>query len=359
MTNGNLLTNGELTFDEIASPTQKGDGAMVILVDQNQLHNNNIISNNNFTNTQLTISLPNNSNSNLDPTILLMQNEIKKFSKNFELVKKTDNIIQKLQTDVETLQARVKFLEGNSDFNKSLQEIVTINRDTNGSILKEMRENTKENNQLLENIKTNSEINNKLLEDIKKNTNIKNELTKKVKELKQKCTAYNSERLQNCKIGNTPNSIVQVQRNGKICPDIIFIRGMIIAWCGDSRYVPNGWGICNGENGTPDLRNRFIIGASEEIPFGMYGGRPNIVIDKSNLPPLGNGNFSACSRLGCYHHSTNGIIKFLGSYSTYIRRTDNGDSWGSNWQIDLNTGMNSSPINIMNPYLALYFIMKL
>ena len=134
---------------------------------------------------------------------------------------------------------------------------------------------------------------------------------------------------------------------------------MIIAWCGDSRYVPNGWAICNGENGTPDLRNRFIIGASEEIPFGMYGGRPNIELNKSNLPPLGNGNFSACSRLGSFQHSTNGIIKFLGSYSTYIKKTKNGDDWGSNWQIDLNTGMNSSPINIMNPYLTLYFIMKL
>ena len=47
------------------------------------------------------------------------------------------------------------------------------------------------------------------------------------------------------------------------------------------------------------------------------------------------------------------------SYSTFIKGADHGDDWGSNWTIDLNKGMNSTPIDITNPYFALFYIMKL
>ena len=112
-------------------------------------------------------------------------------------------------------------------------------------------------------------------------------------------------------------------------------------------------------NGTPDLRNRFIIGQSQEIPFNTIGGNSSIILSKSNLPQLGICRFSADSHRGSYHHSNNGFIKSLSSYSTYIKGFDYSDDWGSNYEIDLNSGMNSSPINIMNPYFALFYIMKL
>lgn len=35
-------------------------------------------------------------------------------------------------------------------------------------------------------------------------------------------------------------------------------------WYGTSASVPTGWHICDGTNGTPDLRNRFIIGANSD-----------------------------------------------------------------------------------------------
>ena len=40
-----------------------------------------------------------------------------------------------------------------------------------------------------------------------------------------------------------------------------FITGMIIMWSGTIATIPSGWLLCNGSSGTPDLRNRFIIGA--------------------------------------------------------------------------------------------------
>jgi hypothetical protein len=40
-----------------------------------------------------------------------------------------------------------------------------------------------------------------------------------------------------------------------------FISGMIMMWSGTIATIPSGWLLCNGSSGTPDLRNRFIIGA--------------------------------------------------------------------------------------------------
>lgn len=47
-------------------------------------------------------------------------------------------------------------------------------------------------------------------------------------------------------------------------PPTSFIAGMIIMWSGTIATIPTGWALCNGLNGTPDLRDRFIIGASQD-----------------------------------------------------------------------------------------------
>jgi microcystin-dependent protein len=38
--------------------------------------------------------------------------------------------------------------------------------------------------------------------------------------------------------------------------------GGIIMWSGSTAAIPTGWVLCDGSNGTPDLRERFIVGAS-------------------------------------------------------------------------------------------------
>lgn len=39
--------------------------------------------------------------------------------------------------------------------------------------------------------------------------------------------------------------------------------GTIVLWYGTVENIPVGWVLCNGSNGTPDLRGRFVIGASD------------------------------------------------------------------------------------------------
>lgn len=41
----------------------------------------------------------------------------------------------------------------------------------------------------------------------------------------------------------------------------LFPTGIIAMWSGTIVNIPAGWNLCNGSNGTPDLRNKFIIGA--------------------------------------------------------------------------------------------------
>ena len=45
--------------------------------------------------------------------------------------------------------------------------------------------------------------------------------------------------------------------------------GVIVMWSGNAENVPAGWVLCNGQNGTPDLRNRFVIGAPAAVGPGM------------------------------------------------------------------------------------------
>ena len=40
--------------------------------------------------------------------------------------------------------------------------------------------------------------------------------------------------------------------------------GAILMWSGKIADVPLGWALCDGANGTPDLRNRFVIGAVQD-----------------------------------------------------------------------------------------------
>ena len=58
----------------------------------------------------------------------------------------------------------------------------------------------------------------------------------------------------------------------------IFVTGMIIAWSGASNAIPTGFVLCDGNNNTPDLRDRFIIGAGNNYNVGNTGGSKDAVL---------------------------------------------------------------------------------
>ena len=54
--------------------------------------------------------------------------------------------------------------------------------------------------------------------------------------------------------------------------------GMIMIWSQGEETIPTGWVLCNGDNGTPDLRDRFVIGAGGAYSTGTVGGSADAVV---------------------------------------------------------------------------------
>jgi len=54
--------------------------------------------------------------------------------------------------------------------------------------------------------------------------------------------------------------------------------GVIAMWSGSIATIPSGWYLCNGTNGTPDLRDRFIVGAGNTYTPSGTGGSADAIV---------------------------------------------------------------------------------
>jgi hypothetical protein len=54
--------------------------------------------------------------------------------------------------------------------------------------------------------------------------------------------------------------------------------GMINLWYGAIGSVPSGWYLCDGANGTPDLRDRFVVGAGSTYSVAATGGATDAIV---------------------------------------------------------------------------------
>ena len=54
--------------------------------------------------------------------------------------------------------------------------------------------------------------------------------------------------------------------------------GGIMLWSGSIGSIPAGWVLCNGNNGTPDLRDRFVVGAGSTYAVDASGGSADAVV---------------------------------------------------------------------------------
>ena len=61
-----------------------------------------------------------------------------------------------------------------------------------------------------------------------------------------------------------------------------FVTGMIIMWSGSIDSIPTGWALCDGQNSTPDLRDRFILGTVDNIQGDQKGGDSSHTHSMSN-----------------------------------------------------------------------------
>lgn len=124
--------------------------------------------------------------------------------------------------------------------------------------------------------------------------------------------------------------------------------GAIIGWTKATAPDKGEWAICNGENGTPDLRDRFIVGAGSTYRVGDKGGASTVTLNQTQLP-----SFSLSITLPKLHGQS-------GKYANL--GWSDGDTSSSSWQG--NTVWTSSvgsnqPHENKPPYYALYYIMRI
>lgn len=60
--------------------------------------------------------------------------------------------------------------------------------------------------------------------------------------------------------------------------------GGIINWSGTEADVPDGWHVCNGEDGTIDLRDKFVLGAGTKHIIGATGGSEEVTLTAEQMP---------------------------------------------------------------------------
>lgn len=88
------------------------------------------------------------------------------------------------------------------------------------------------------------------------------------------------------KVGGTAVTSTAAELNlldGKTANDF-FPSGGIIIWSGSAASIPSGWLLCNGASGTPDLRDRFVVGAGSTYAVGATGGAATITLSTSDIP---------------------------------------------------------------------------
>lgn len=127
--------------------------------------------------------------------------------------------------------------------------------------------------------------------------------------------------------------------------------GTIIMWNGGS--IPTGWAVCNGANGTPDLRNRFVVATGSQYALGATGGSAQVTLGASQMPAHTHGVNAGRSTDNINGGPFVKRIEYLDPSGGEGNYTSPGSAWSTT-----SAGGNASHEN-RPPYYALIFIMRI
>ena len=131
-------------------------------------------------------------------------------------------------------------------------------------------------------------------------------------------------------------------RNESLCLNALGLRGVIVLWSGAIAEVPPGWGLCDGSQGTPDLRDRFVVGAVKD-----FQGVASCTLTGAATQAGGSVTHTHTFTTDGHLHGTKSGGPFEGGVGTIdiVKEKDSGTTDG--------------PSTVPVPYFALAFIMKL
>ena len=167
-------------------------------------------------------------------------------------------------------------------------------------------------------------------------------------------------------------------------------KGTILPWYGKSSDIPEGFALCDGTKGTPDLRNRFLVGAGSNYSLGDTGGEDQVTLTGTQIGnhyhyytrygyPVGfyekrrrgyyfinfPASFPAGNIISFYNDgntidTSNGIQGFGGNFKSIVQGSQNSSIQPSPFITSLAVGTDAQEAHENRPpYYALYYIMKL
>lgn len=136
-----------------------------------------------------------------------------------------------------------------------------------------------------------------------------------------------------------------------------FVSGMIMMWSGSTGSIPSGWLLCDGTSGTPDLRNRFIVGAGSTYAVNATGGTADAVVPSHTHTFTGD---ALPTHTHTYGTSAARLVQSGSATQCWVgdsTATTGATSAGTPTGTIGTTGVSATNANLP-PYLALCFIMK-
>lgn len=166
-----------------------------------------------------------------------------------------------------------------------------------------------------------------------------------------------------------------------------FLPGMVISFNSQYYYnttgeiLPEGWAFCNGQNNTPDLRSRFILGQCDGVDdihpnrshrtLGQTSGDETVTLTVNELPS--HNHTATTSTAGNHNHNEANYGTLYYNQANTTQTTDSSDpepnitaprhempdAGAHTHDVTVNNTGNGNSFSIMNPYYVLAYIMKL
>jgi hypothetical protein len=133
--------------------------------------------------------------------------------------------------------------------------------------------------------------------------------------------------------------------------------GCIVMWSGSVASIPAGWYLCNGSNSTPDLRNRFIVGAGSTYAVGATGGSADAIVVSHTHTATDSGHTHSVAVPATAGADGGGgaIVDGTPAGATTVVNVTSGSTSAS---ISVSTTGSSGTNANLPPYYALAYIMK-